>query len=330
MGCRCLDYQTVTFGRIGESTQGATTRNSAFGFRPSFGVPSSEVPVPKEDRISGFGFCAPSPSWVTSPIKIGSPPHCEDSLHEALSRQHEALWFCAGHDGLKNANQSNDTLKENVQMKNTNRLAKQAALAAVLALTGTALLNAQTNQAPIGQPESGLSRQPATTIADPGITGQASTLMKINKGSSLIGTTVKNQQGDELGKIRDLVIDFSADRVAYVVLDSAPGLLSSPKLHAVPLRAFQPDATGTSLILNADKDKLARAEGFDKNNWPAMTQAAWGAEPFWKDAQATSTSPEATDAEARTIKAQQDKQYKDFKDGAIEPKKTETQPKPQP
>jgi sporulation protein YlmC with PRC-barrel domain len=217
-------------------------------------------------------------------------------------------------------------------MKNTNPLAKPAALIAVLVLGSSAWLSAQTTQAPIGQPAGSPAREQATSTAEPGATNQASQLMKINKGSSLIGTTVKNQQGEILGKIRDLVIDFSSEKVAYVVLDSGAGLLSAPKLHAVPLRAFQPDAEGTSLILNADKEKLASAAGFDKNNWPAMTTAAWGAEPFWKDAPATSSSPEAKDAEQQSIKAQQDKQYQEFKDAKVAPKKTEPQPQtpPQP
>ena len=213
-------------------------------------------------------------------------------------------------------------------MKNTNQLVKQAALAAVLTLASSALLSAQTNQAQFGQPQSRPAYRPATITPDPGANSQATQPLKINRASSLIGATVKNQQGLLLGKIHDLVIDLNSDRVAYAVLDSGAGLLNPQKLHAVPLRAFQADADGKTLILNADRQKLVQSEGFDKNNWPGVTTAAWGAEPFWKDAQATSSSPEATDAEARIIKAQQDKQYKDFKDGTIEPKKTETQPKP--
>jgi sporulation protein YlmC with PRC-barrel domain len=121
--------------------------------------------------------------------------------------------------------------------------------------------------------------------------------MKINKGSSLIGATVKNQQGETLGKIKDIVVDLSSEKVAYAVLDTGTGAFSTQKLHAVPLRAFQTDAEGTSLILNADKQKAAQAEGFDKNNWPAMNSAAWGAEPFWKESEGTTTAPRSTESD---------------------------------
>jgi sporulation protein YlmC with PRC-barrel domain len=108
-------------------------------------------------------------------------------------------------------------------------------------------------------------------------------LQKINRASELIGSTVKNEQGERLGKIRDLVVDFNGDKVAYAVLAADSGMLSAEKLHAVPLRAFHPSEDGKYLILNTDKDKLSRAEGFDKNNWPSPQNPSWGAQPFWQE-----------------------------------------------
>ena len=193
-------------------------------------------------------------------------------------------------------------------MKTTNTLVKRVALIAVLLLGGSAWASAQTNQGQLGEPEGGPASQQDNVTAGASTNSQSSQLMKINKGSSLIGATVKNQQGEELGKISDLVIDFNSDRIAYAVLNSETGLFSSSKLHAVPLRAFQPDATGTSLILNADKAKLDSSESFDKNNWPAVTTATWGAEPFWKDAPGSSGAPEGRDMGQQNTKEQQDKE----------------------
>ena len=195
-------------------------------------------------------------------------------------------------------------------MKTTNTLAKRAALIAVLLLGSRAWVSAQTNQGQFGQPESGLVRQQEVKTADTNTSRSFTQVMKINKGSSFIGATVKNQQGEALGKIRDLVIDFNSGQIAYVVLDSETGLFSAAKLHAVPLRAFQPDAAGTSLILNADKDKLARSEAFTKDNWPAAGTAAWGAEPFWKDTQGNSGSLEGHDLDQQN---NQERQYQKYK-----------------
>jgi len=124
---------------------------------------------------------------------------------------------------------------------------------------------------------------------------------KINKASQLVGMTVKNQQGEKLGKIDDVVIDLSGEKVAYCVLSVSQGAFSADKLHAVPLRAFQPSADGTHITLNADKEKLAQAPGFDKENWPSPSNPSWGAQPFWQE-QGTS-SPGASDSRYRDDKS---------------------------
>ncbi len=170
-------------------------------------------------------------------------------------------------------------------MKKNTPFLKRAALVAVLLAASSGWLVAQDtppaptqaqNQVP-GQPDAQnpLDKRPGDTSYS---TQSASLPMKINKASSLIGTTVKNQKGEDVGKIRDVVINFSSDRVAYCVLGVSSGLLKPEKLHAVPLRALQPSSDGMSLTLNVDKDKFERSEGFNKSNWPDMGNPAWGAE----------------------------------------------------
>ncbi|MGO8699903.1 MAG: PRC-barrel domain-containing protein [Limisphaerales bacterium] len=115
-------------------------------------------------------------------------------------------------------------------------------------------------------------------------------IMKMNKCSKLIGTDVQNQQGDKLGKIEDVVVDLNNGKVSYCVLEVEHSLFSTPKYLAVPLSAFQPSASGSDLILNADKDKVAQAQGFDRNNWPSPNSPSWGAQPFWQQPSSRSTS----------------------------------------
>jgi len=180
------------------------------------------------------------------------------------------------------------TERKECNMKSKNRHIKRAVLAALLLAGGSAGLIAQ--DTPATRPTPGTPANPADRTygqsdrldkrAGDAIAGvqSASQPMKVNRASSLIGTTVRNQQGEEVGKIRDIVIDFTGDRVAYCVLGVSPGVFNAEKLHAVPLRAFQPSADGASLTLSIEKEKLARSEGFDKNNWPSINNPAWGAE----------------------------------------------------
>jgi sporulation protein YlmC with PRC-barrel domain len=159
-------------------------------------------------------------------------------------------------------------------MKKTNYL-NSMVIAGALCLASAGWTEAQAQYIPNTQPE--ISRPTATMPA-------ASQSIKMNKCSQLMGTTVENPQGQKLGKIDDVVVDFNNGRVSYCVLTVDHGLLASPKYLAVPLAAFQPSADRSHLILNANKDKVAQAKGFDRNNWPAVNNPAWGAEPFWQPA----------------------------------------------
>ena len=101
---------------------------------------------------------------------------------------------------------------------------------------------------------------------------------RLNKVSDFIGTTVENPQGDRLGKIDEVVMDLNSGRVSYAVLSVEHKLFANNKYIALPLASLKPSADGTRLILNADKDKIAQAQGFDRNNWPSINTPAWGAQ----------------------------------------------------
>jgi sporulation protein YlmC with PRC-barrel domain len=105
-----------------------------------------------------------------------------------------------------------------------------------------------------------------------------------NKASGLLGMEVRNQNGDRLGYIKDLVIDWKTEQVSYAVLNTAPKILPGidQKLLAVPLAALVVSADKRHLVLNADKSKVQAALGFDRDHWPSVDNPSWGAEPFWQ------------------------------------------------
>src|SRR5687767_9456924 len=57
----------------------------------------------------------------------------------------------------------------------------------------------------------------------------------VNKSSSLIGMAVKDQSGEKLGDIKDLVMDIGTGKISYAVF----GTDGKERLFAVPLSAFQ-------------------------------------------------------------------------------------------
>jgi len=107
--------------------------------------------------------------------------------------------------------------------------------------------------------------------------------MDYNKGSKLIGMNVKNQHNDNLGEIKEVVVDFGTETVSYVVLGSGGALGIGEKMFAVPLQAFSLSTDQKHLVLNANKDRLQTAQGFDKNSWPSVNNPSWGANVFWEN-----------------------------------------------
>jgi sporulation protein YlmC with PRC-barrel domain len=138
------------------------------------------------------------------------------------------------------------------------------------------------------------------------------------KGSTFIGSDVENPQGQNLGDVKDVVIDRSSGRIAYAVVSFGGFLGMGEKLFAVPWGAFtQPKADKDTLVLDVDKERLKNAPGFDTHNWPQMASQEWvtslysyyNVPPYWiaatEPSMATATVKNV-DPNQRTITLQVD------------------------
>ncbi len=95
--------------------------------------------------------------------------------------------------------------------------------------------------------------------------------------SKIIGESVINHQGEDMGKIDELVIDAKKNRIIYAVLSFGGLMGMGNKLFAMPWEAFEFSATEDKLILNVDKEKLKTAPGFEKGDkWPDFKDQLWG------------------------------------------------------
>ncbi len=93
--------------------------------------------------------------------------------------------------------------------------------------------------------------------------------------SSLIGEDVVNDQEDDLGDIKEIMIDMRSGQVAYAVLAFGGFLGLGEKLFAVPWQALQLDTVNKRFVLSVDKERLKSAPGFDADDWPDMSDIAW-------------------------------------------------------
>lgn len=93
---------------------------------------------------------------------------------------------------------------------------------------------------------------------------------QVHRASKIIGMDVENVKGEDLGDIKDLVIDFDKGQIAYVVIGSGGVLGVGDTLHAVPWRSLDLSDKMDKFVLNVDKNQWKNAPGFPNNKWPEV------------------------------------------------------------
>jgi sporulation protein YlmC with PRC-barrel domain len=93
--------------------------------------------------------------------------------------------------------------------------------------------------------------------------------------NTLIGDEVYNQNEENLGSIKEIMLDTHSGNVCYAVLSSGGFLGIGEKLFAVPWSALTLDTENKRFKLNVEADRLKNAPGFDKDQWPNMADSAW-------------------------------------------------------
>lgn len=115
-------------------------------------------------------------------------------------------------------------------------------------------------------------------------------IRRVLAASTLSGDRVRNRAGEDVGRVDKIMIDLANGKVAYVVLSFGGFLGIGDKLFAVPWSAFQVDQREHEFVLDVDRKTLETAPGFDKDNWPDMSDPTFGLEvhqhygqmPYWE------------------------------------------------
>lgn len=126
--------------------------------------------------------------------------------------------------------------------------------------------------------------------------------LKLNKASDLMGSNVHNTANEELGEVKELVIDPQAARVNYFVMSSGGVLGIGDKLFAIPwetLKITADEDGDQKLVLNATKERLENAPEFKEKDWDRMSDPVWveevyvfyGVRPYWGKTTSEASSP---------------------------------------
>src|ERR1043165_1253640 len=110
-------------------------------------------------------------------------------------------------------------------------------------------------------------------------------LGRIEKTQQVIGSDIKNQQGQTLGKIDHLLVDLESGHILYAValVDGSDFAIAPESLSASGARSF---------TLNADKQKLTQAPRVNKDraaqmadvNFVSSVYQYWNQQPWWQGA----------------------------------------------
>jgi sporulation protein YlmC with PRC-barrel domain len=110
------------------------------------------------------------------------------------------------------------------------------------------------------------------------------------RSKTLFEYRVKSPQGEDLGKIEEVMIDMEIGRVAYAVL-SFGGLWGlGSKWVPVPWDAVALRPDEKVLLLKIEKEKIEKAPNFESATLPELANRQWGAvihtyygyPPYWE------------------------------------------------
>jgi len=115
---------------------------------------------------------------------------------------------------------------------------------------------------------------------------------RLCKASELLDMDVRNAANDDVGEIKELVLDPRGHRVTYFVMKSGGFLGIGDKLFAIPWAALTVDTKEKKekLLLNVTKDRLKTAPEYVAKDWDHMSDPVWlidvykyyGVRPYWE------------------------------------------------
>jgi sporulation protein YlmC with PRC-barrel domain len=148
-----------------------------------------------------------------------------------------------------------------------------ALVAGGLTTLATTSLKAQGTEEPLpasSHPQSGQGQiskdtQPAVTP------GAASNL----KASTILGMAVRNDAGDHLGKVQDLIISFDSRSVPFAIVEYGGAIGIGATHVAVPLSDFKLSLESRQLILAATREQFQSASTSPTGGWMAVAGEDW-------------------------------------------------------
>jgi hypothetical protein len=158
-------------------------------------------------------------------------------------------------------------------MRNRNLIA--ALMAGGLALTA-ANLTAQRADETVPKPDqSPVTHENKPPRVTPPYTSTAVTAGGSLKASTLIGMHVRNDAGDRLGKLQDIIVNLESHSAPFAIVEYGGALGIGVTHIAVPLSEFKFSSEPKQLILSATKEEFQSASSAPTGGWMIASGEDW-------------------------------------------------------
>src|SRR5689334_22694228 len=103
----------------------------------------------------------------------------------------------------------------------------------------------------------------AAILGQDEITGNSSSTPSYLPTTKLVGRKIKSSQGEEIGVIKDVVLDLSNGCMAYTVVSTGDAQTGGGKIVVVPWAIYSPTSHTSTLRVRVDRNKIYNAPLFD-------------------------------------------------------------------
>lgn len=119
------------------------------------------------------------------------------------------------------------------------------------------------------------------------------TPVKVLTANTIIGDDVVNGKGENLGSIKDIMLNLKNGEIEYIVHSFGGFMGMGDKYFAIPFENMKLDAKNERFILDYDKKVFEKAPGFDKNHWPETNNRHYNeVRTYWGNFMGPSTGKE--------------------------------------
>jgi PRC-barrel domain len=116
--------------------------------------------------------------------------------------------------------------------------------------------------------------QTQTTAA--GTTVAADETNRLISSDMVVGTSVYNLQGENLGSIYSIMVDKISGQVSYAVMSFGGFLGIGESYHPLPWRMLKYDVRQNGYVVDIDRRRLEGAPSYDAGSMPDWSDRAYG------------------------------------------------------